>query len=872
MPWIIEDEEKPKEKSKKQEPEKYGNWIIEDDIETEKPKKEERVSNVSRDVVSEELRAHGYEPDFAEEVERAEGRGGAEVARGALSGATFGLSEHIPTLKPEKNAASFTGEVIGSVIPIAGLSNIFAKPLVTLASKSKVAKGALTSLAHLTGSGLTGAAYEGTKEAFAGHMPSTEDVLANGATWAALDGALQLAGLGGRFAKSLLSKAKSLKKPPMSVLNDTINELKSQGVNFSEPDRVNAAALSILEKPQAKATKELKLPDKKPLTKTESIARMELDNAISQGAKDLQGKKLTNKIEALSRDVVPLSEPYVPENLNAVEIAEETGNKALEERISGISQRATTERELGQNVQNDIKSRLQEAKDSYQPAYQLAEEAAQTIHHVPVNTASTATSILKSIDSLKTKPPGYARVISDLENVLTDAGFVIQRDANGAISEVISSTNPSLNKTMELGRRLNEIINFDTIEKTAQDRLKPVVRAVKQDVRNALRKNTEALEMFENAEREFAESAQKFGRDSIKAIRSSEATEKVANIIKSPTALADIKAVVSQQQFAQIERELLEKMKGMTEDKAKTLYRELRPSLSTDAQSVAEEILESKLPREAPSRAEKITKNIKDSIFNDLARSAETGERPSTVLNLWKTKRGQQIIKDSLKDNPNKSEILKYLQDQSFYDFASTFVDVSGKVDYKKFNKLLKDPTTIENIRMVGGEEAVAFFKNIENLSKRIDSNVALMEKIPTKEQDKVGKTLLRRAKERNQKLSPEHRVAIEALQESPKTAQKGTEILKGTKRANESAQKSTWQYKIDDYFKTLGVKPKLLFHLLGISHFGIGSVAATGSYELLMKLAKSPRAREAFKRAASSRTDPTAFFIALENLNQETE
>lgn len=832
MPWIIEEEEEAQEVAPK------SKWIIEDEV----PKKPSRVKI---DVVSDELRNAGYEPDASEEFERAAERGQAEGTRGIISGASGGVSEHIPGLDTEDNIASTTGKLAGSVLPITGISKavgavgakVFSKPLMNLAAKSPVAAKALNAFGNIVGAGATGATYEAGTTLAKGEMPSVEDVTKHGAEWAALDAILQTLGLGGRFAKALLTKSKEVAKPSAEVLNETINTLKKQGVDFSEPERASALALSILEKPAAQATKAVK-----PAQKSEAVARMERDAGIKQKVRDIQDKNVPVKISELHNDIAPLAEPYIPENLNAIEIAEETGNKALNDRISTVSQRASTEQELGKNIQEDLKVRLQEAEDLYKPAYDLAEEAGSTIYHVPLNTSKTAGTILEKIQGMKTNPEGYKKVVSSIENILEDAGFNIEKDASGKVVQIVSEKEIPTDKIMELGRRVGKLINYETIDKSIVDQLKPIQQAIKQDIRAALREKPEALELWNEAERQFGETAQKFGRDSIRSIRKLEATEKAANLIKNPTTLSDLKNTLSEPQYAQVERELLETLNGMTEAKAASTYRELRPHLSPESQSIAEEILESKVSKESPIRSERINKSIKDSLYNDLARASETGERPSTALNLWKTKKGQQLIKEALKDTPNKDEIIKYLQDQSFYDFASSFTSSSGKIDYKKFNKLLQDPMTVENLRQIGGEEAVNFFRHIEDLSKRIDANLKAIENIPSTYK---GKELLKSTKAKN----------VNAKQEAIKNKQ------------------ASWKYQAEKFLKSYKLNSKLLLGILGITTIGVLPAAKAGvALEGLYFLAKSKKAQAAFKKAASSRTNPTAMFSALETIQDEFE
>ena len=785
---------------------------------------------VYTDVVSEELRSKGYEPDPSEEFERAAEFGTAEATRGLFKGASLGFSEYIPGLKTGDNIAATTGEVIGSFLPISALSKIFNNPLTKLASKSPVLTSQLTSLANLTGSFLSGGTYGTITEANKKkQMPSTDDFLEHGATWALLDGALQAAGGTARFAKALLSKAEKTKKPDWKVLNETINQMREEGVDFTNPERVQAKALSILEETGA------------PKVAEES-------SEIASQSKKLTDRKVEKKVfNELEEGTTP--EPYFPREFVAIEVIDNASNEALEASIESIAPRAATEKQLGENIKAEIDKGLKDAEESYRPAYELAEEAASRKFTVPEQTAKIATDTLRNLEALKTKPEGYNQVIKTLQTALEDAGFVINRTEDGVIESVISQKDVPGNKLMELGRRLNKIIKYESIDKNVQDRLKPVVQSIKQDIRTLLKNDKDALEMYDNAEKEFAQAANKFGKDSIRKIRKMEAGEKVAKLIRNPTNLADLKETVNPKQFREIERELLEHMRNLSEDRARAFYREIRPHLNPETQAVGEEILESKIPRAEPSRKEALRAKTKDVVINDLSKATITGERPEAALKLWKTREGQQLIKEALKDNPNKKEILDYLSQQSLKDLTASIVNEQGQINFKKLNEFLKDPAAMENIRLIAGQEGVNFFKNLETIAKRAEKNLSIME----------GRIDKGSAKDR--------------AEASKILAKKGEARFEKMKQAEIDKTRDSLLYKIDDYFKSFGIKTKGLLALLGLTKFGIpGVIEATAAYELISRLLKNKKVQSALKQAAGPRTNPAALFNAYEALDKAVE
>lgn len=778
-----------------------------------------------RDVVSEELRSKGYEPEFSEELERAGEYGRKETTKGIISGASLGFSEKIPGFKTDDTIGSKGGEIIGSTLPITGLSKIFNNPLTRIASKSPILQKQLSSLAHLTGSFLSGGTYGAATEAIKKEeLPSSETFLEHGATWAVLDGALQAAGASGRFAKALLSKSKKVKKPEWKVINETINEMRKDGVDFTNPERVQAKALSLLEEGAQ--------------NNTSNVGRSE-SKALSERKVE---QKFFDKLESQS-----IPEPYFPREFEAIEVIDNVANEQVQASMEALSPRVSTQKQLGENIKEGVGSAMKAAEAEYAPAYQLAEEAAaNTKTLVPQNTAKVATETLKAIQGLKTKPEGYNQVTKALENTLEDAGFVINKDPSGQVDFAVSNQEVYPNKLMELARRLNKIIKYDSIDKSVQDRLKPVVQAIKKDIKTGLQETPGAVEMFEAAERDFGKSATKFGKDSIRRIRKLEEGEKVAKLIRNPSTLADLKEILPEDRFKEVERELLEHMQSQNEDKARAFYREIRPSLNPEAQAIGEEILESKIPRSDPSRKEALRSKTKEVVLNDLSKASVIGERPEAALKLWKTKEGQQLIKESLKDNPNKKEVIDYLSNQSLKDMSSSIISPQGSINFKKLNEFLKDPASINNLKLVGGEEGVQFLKQLETLSNRAEKNLSIME-------GRIGKG--------GAKARAEVEDALE---------RKGKERFRKIKEKEESKSKDSLFYKMDDFLKDYGIKTKGLLGLIGIAKFGIpGVIETAAAYELIRRLIKSKPLQKAIRQAAGPRTDPKYIVGAYEAINK---
>jgi len=832
-------------------------YLLEPEAAPEKKKRE--PERHPEDLISKNLREQGYEPDFSEEMQRIQSYGEVKalpkLVRGGLSGATFGASEYIPGFETEdEDVTEQIGKFAGSFVPIAKLYSFFSGPVVNLARKTPIIGEQLASLTNLVTGGLTGVTYNAAEQAVQGKVISTDDVIKYGAEWTAIDLLFRSAGKTYELGRALDAAVKETGESAPKIVNQIIDTMGAEGIDLFSPssaEKTQATFLANLERIGGeKASQELR--------KVTNLGE-EVFQGLEENIQNLKNTKVSPKtLEPLTGNAAELAEPYIPKGFSAAEIIEQSANAEVAESIRQIANRAPTERQLGENVRASINSRIAQAQDIYRPAYQLAEEAASLTTTTAPNTGRVATEIMQNLESfntgtnLATQPTGYRQTIGILENVLEDAGFTVQRNANGTIERVLSTRENGTDKLMEVGRRLNKMIAYDELDYNVKDNLKNVVRAIKQDVRSSLSQTPDALELYNQAEQVFQEQAQTFGRDSIRNIRTSDTPEKVAKLIRTPSGLADVKSAVSEGQFKEIERELMEYMNTLPEDKAAKLYRELGPSLSADTQVVAEEILQAKAPPATPGRSERINAEIQEKVLTNLTKSSMTGERPKMTLDLWKTERGQQLVKNALKDNPNKAEILEYLQDQSFYDFSSSFVEADGGVNFKKLGELMKDPATISNIEAIGGKEAVNYFKNLQKISSEIEGNVNALSDLK-QDKSKISKALIGKEGAKGRK----------ELEEAAKI--RGEPILKRMAKKD-----APIQVQVNDFIKNLDPNTKVVLGMLGVFH-AVPVAKAYAGYKILLRIAKSKGVRNAISKIATAKKgNPKQVVDAVSDLNTQ--
>ncbi len=812
--------------------------------------------------------------------------------KGAASGLTFGASENIDALKPEEGefaGPAILGQLVGSYLPLSKLVNVFTGPAVTLASKSPVLARQATALAEILGMGAAGASVSAIESLAKGEMPSDDDMLDHGLAWGALDAGLKTLGTAGKFTANLLGLANKTGKSSYAELNSLLNEARAAGVNFETPDIVAAKAMEILEQKMAQAEGSLAGRVEQQIAsgpKLEAAAE-EILAPKPITVTDLKSKKVSDEsVAKLIDNTVAEAKPVDVAEASFEKEAADLENTAYDRQIDSIAPRTESDMQLGNMVRQDIEATREAAKAEYRPLYKRAEAAAEGMIHTPQLTGEEAKKQLLKILRLKTKPSDYTSTIKTIETALEDAGYIIQKDSKGVIEQIVSKNEVLVYDTMELAKRLNKIANYETIEPGIKDVIKTLAAEAKKDIRNGLKPNPDALAAFELAEEAHASVSRRYGRDSIRKIRQTQAGERITKMLESPSVLEDLRSTVSPKQMKQIERELLEKLKKQPYDKAKSQLRELKPHLSPRSQQLAEDLVAAKNPLNPGARR----KAVQEGVLDDLSNSLTTGQRPEKTLKLWQTQKGQNLVKDALKNNPNREKLLDYVEKQSFNDLISSVLKKDGKLDVAKLKDLMKNPSVVENIRLLGGEDAVNFFKTLDVKISQLERNASLLEKLPSQQTITESKEQLKRFKERLSEktreskigksiLKPKEKVDIEAKQAK---IQRGEKILDRMARKDYPTAK-----KIDDWSEyvkeTLGLNAKTAMSVFGIAKVSSAAVGAltfgiptavTGmvAYKMFNKMITNPRVRQSFINATKKQANPVGFIIAIDAFGDSLE
>lgn len=756
-----------------------------------------------------------------------------------ISTATLGFSENLPGLslsKKERESMTLNDKLsefaVGFLpinIAVKWISNPFTRMGLRWAAGTKNGAGIIKGFGALTGSFATGAAVEGVKEVGKGEFPSAEKMAEEGTLWLLIHAGLSGLGKIGSFAKSLIRIARNQNKSSGKVLSQVVDGLKRQGVtDASDAVKVAASAEKILSGLESKGSKSL-IKGSKPLK----------DRSIDQINKPLVVEDPSMFAEDL------------PKNLDIRETTKLKEKVFPKEVLDSVSKRTDTKLDLGNNIQSGIKAEMAKDKAVYDPLYNFAREIAGEVEGVPKGPLKQIDETRRFIASdMKANPGKHASTISMLDKAEKDLGRLMTEEG------VQVQENISVKKMIDLHKRLNEFIDHGTVDWNITQSLIKLNKLLSTTIEETLSKHGEAGNAWRAAETKFAESARKFRSKNMRKIRSDTKPERLANEIESPTILKDLKKALPSETYAQVEREILEKVNRSNLAKAEEYSRELSKSVSPETDKIMKEIVETKRKNELISEANKnpgMTKKKKDlirsNIVEELFEASETGKRPSKALDLWKTKQGNKLVLDAIKGNKKRAEVIEYLNDQSLSDVVESLTNKDGVIDYRKINKLVRDSDYVDMLKRItrNDKDAVDFFRQLEHRGKQLENNL----------------------------------IRLSKMQEGTKgfkegVVQKGVAPIGENVIARKNVKNTPFDKKLNNALKELGFnsyyKIKHLLYALVGSALSLKVVSGIVVSKFLLSALKKPSVRNAFKQASSKSVSNSQMISSMRIIEKALE
>ncbi len=714
-PETPEQQEKPIEQNSEEPQKKLSVSDLMAKYSTEGPDIEKPKESKKKKKVEEETSFWQKALDTAKNYPGAVVHGLGTVKKGIQEAVTFGAIDLIPSKftrevdgkketidlgihknREDSNVLYMLGQGIGSAItlgPVYGVGKKAGQDFILATAKSPLVRKSANALSSLIGGATMGITDTVVRDAMKGKVTSVDDIVKHGASWAAIDAALQVLVKGAVFAKNLW-KTVAKGKTPVEVLNQVSQKVK--GYIEKEGMSIGEASLRAVEEVEA--------------------------NTIVP--KDLRSRKITNEpLDRIHRNAAEMAEEIHPQSVEST--VDSLVDENISERINNSWERASSKRELGLTVQEEINRGFESLTESANPVYQKARFQAKDINHRPVSTANEIMRLMNELESIKLRPSDYGSTIRHLKTALKDIGYGIFKNKKTKVKRVKFKNEISAEQLMEVKKRVNEIVDYESITPTVKNTLKLVAKEARKDIGKALKEHPETLKLYEEAEGIHANKSQTYGRKAINKIRSSQNGDSIAKMIENPSVLSDVLPLVSSDTRNKIERELLESLNKLSYQRGKDKLREWDKYFNYENKKLARSIVDSKIKIHSPLR----TRSIEDSIIGELSNSLSTGLRPSRVMRMWQNEKGRNLVLDSLEGNPNKKDLVKYLQDQSSNDLFKSIVSDTGKIDFVKLKEMLKNPSVLKDLEAVGGPQSIQFLRELERRAAQIEKNIEVMGK-----------------------------------------------------------------------------------------------------------------------------------------------
>jgi len=423
--------------------------------------------------------------------------------------------------------------------------------------------------------------------------------------------------------------------------------------------------------------------------------------------------------------------------------AREIEDAIVKEAGSNILNKITPQDALPQQAWSDVKkgaNSLYEAEQSvYKPKYDAVRQAAQKIEVIPHNSIRSARDTLNKLSNVRTSPAGYGATSNIVRDILHDLTGVspnaelLKSALESGNTQLLEAIYDSLNKTsrlstdklMDLSIRLNDAINYEALTPNIKNLLKPLQKTIKEELKDSLKKSDpKILDELVEADRLYKQTAERFGKDSISNLRSSESPERMTAVFSQPSNFENLVNLFGKnsQQVKTAERQLIQELGSTNTKSAQDTFKQLEPFLSNEAKEAGKEIIALGDNLAVPGQRRMLQK----SMLEDVAESISTGKAPNFTTRAMLTPEGYQAAKDTFSRSASGREVFKTLEKKLVSDILDP-IFVGDQVDWAKAAQILENPNVAMVMNEIIGIDGVAMMKNMQKYGENITKNMGMI-------------------------------------------------------------------------------------------------------------------------------------------------
>lgn len=460
------------------------------------------------------------------------------------------------------------------------------------------------------------------------------------------------------------------------------------------------------------------------LPKTSPTFLQEVGTKTALADLELSSKDLTNRVgrisDELSSEFEKISDKVAPKafeeisEVGAADIAKETIEADQKRILNTISESPKTEQQAWKTIQNTVEENFSDLRKSYSQLYKTVESGAGKVKTVLPETYETLRPIY---DELRKS------IISTVEekNVRVPLLRMLRRIFDKKGEELKPLT---IGEALATRRSINRIISKADINPAPVNLLKPVSKALTNDIMKAL-EGSVFEKTLQSADELYIQGQKIYNNQIIRNFRKSEVPEETGKLFTSGSRVKALNEALGEATPIKnlSDRMVVENIASKDLQTARTLQNEGQEFLTQKANKALDKMLEMKDPKNKLGR----TNLERTSILDDIQKASTTGNRPDYTLSLMRSPKGYELVKSTLSRSKNGKKIFNSLKKSFVNDFFETILDDSGKIDFKKTKDLLQNDNTRKVLKEVIGEEGVNFFEKLETYGKNLSENMRLL-------------------------------------------------------------------------------------------------------------------------------------------------
>lgn len=386
-------------------------------------------------------------------------------------------------------------------------------------------------------------------------------------------------------------------------------------------------------------------------------------------------------------------------------------------------------------IQEGANGVFQAEQAAYTPLYETVREGSRNIYSNGSNAITSARNLLRRLVNVRTSPKDYAQTTNIVRDVIHDLTGVTPSEN---LIEALNSGNLNLveqifdglirgnrvraDRLMDLSIRLGDAINYETLVPNVKNLLRPLRTAVKDEFRAAIRNSDpQLLQTYNEADRLYAHTAERFGGDAISNLRGSQTPERMNAVFTQPSNFEHLVGVFGENSpfVRTAERQIIQDLGNSSTRVARDTFQQLEPFLSAEAQQAGREIIALGDNLAAPGQR----RALQQSMLEDVSQAITTGQPPNYTTRAMMTPEGYRLAQNTFERSASGREVFATLERKLVSDIFDPIV-VGDQIDWGRAAQILENPNTALVLNEIIGAEGVAMMQNMQRYGQNITANM----------------------------------------------------------------------------------------------------------------------------------------------------